>query len=291
MFTGSGVAIVTPFNTDGSVNFESLERLLEFQIKNNTDAIIICGSTGEAATLTDEERFEVIKFTVDTVKKRIPVIAGSGSNSTSQSIKLSVDSQKAGADGLLIVTPYYNKPTQSGLIAHYEEIAKNVDIGIILYNVPSRTGVNMLPETVYNLSKIDNIIGTKEASSDITQIAKIASICPETFNIYSGNDSEILPTLAIGGRGVISVVANILPQETRDVVAKFFEGSIDESRKLQLELLSIVEAMFLEVNPVPVKQALNIMGMNVGSCRKPLVDMSESNLEKLKTIMKDYRLV
>ena len=290
MFIGSGVAIVTPFNSNGSVNFESLEKLLEFQIKNSTDAIIICGSTGEAATLTEDERFEVIKFTVDTVKQRIPVIAGTGSNSTSQSIKLSLDAQKAGADGLLIVTPYYNKPTQQGLIAHYEEIAKAVDIDIILYNVPSRTGVNMLPETVRTLSMIDNITGIKEASSDITQIAKIVAICPESFNVYSGNDSEILPTLAIGGRGVISVVANILPRETEAVIARFFEGHVPESRKAQLELLPIIDAMFIEVNPVPVKQALNIMGMNVGSCRKPLVDMSESNLNKLKEVMADYKL-
>ena len=291
LFTGSGVAIVTPFNENGSINFDSLKNLIEFQIKNNTDAIIICGTTGESSTLSNEEHLEAVRFTVDTVNKRIPVIAGAGSNDTEHGVYLCKEAQKAGADGLLLVTPYYNKTTQKGLIEHYKRMAHSVDIPILLYNVASRTGLNIAPQTVYELSKIENIVGIKEANGNISQVTQIAALCGEDFAIYSGNDNEILPVLALGGKGVISVVANILPQETHDLTQRFFDGDIKGSRELQLKLLPLIDALFLEVNPIPVKAALNLMNMNAGKYRRPLLEMEAHNLEILKKEMKNYGLI
>ena len=289
--TGSGVAVVTPFNEDLSVDFDSLKNLIEFQIKNNTDAIIICGTTGESSTLSNEEHLEVIRFTVDTVNKRIPVVAGAGSNDTQHGIYLCTEAQKAGADGLLVVTPYYNKTTQKGLIEHYKMMASSVDLPIILYNIAGRTGLNITPQTVYELSKIENIVGIKEASGNISQVAQIAALCGEDFGIYSGNDNEILPLLALGGKGVISVIANIMPQETHDLVQKFLDGDVKGSRDLQLKILPLVSALFLEVNPIPVKAGLNLMGMNAGTYRRPLLEMEPHNLEVLKKEMENLGLI
>ena len=244
IFTGSGVAIVTPFNEDETINYPELERLIEFQIENGTDSIVICGTTGEASTLTDEEQIECIKFTVDVVNKRVPVIAGAGSNHTSHAIELAQGCEKVGADAVLIVTPYYNKTTQKGLIKHYKMIAESINIPIILYNVPSRTGLNITPQTCYELSKIKNIVGIKEASGNLSQVAEIAALCGEDFHIYSGNDDQILPVLSLGGLGVISVLANIMPKETHDMVASYLEGDTKKATKLQLEYLNLVNQLF-----------------------------------------------
>ena len=284
LFEGSGVALVTPFK-DGEVNYEKMGDLIEWHIENKTDAIIVCGTTGESATMTDKERKSTIKFVVDKVNKRIPVIAGSGSNNTAYSIELSKYCQEVGADGLLIVTPYYNKATQNGLIKHYTAIADSVDLPIILYNVPGRTGVNITPATVEKLSKIENIVAIKEASGNISQVAEIARLCGEDFAIYSGNDDQIVPILSLGGIGVISVLANVLPKETHDIVEKYLSGDVEESRKLQLRLNELVNSLFIEVNPIPVKAAMNLMGMEVGELRLPLTDISEQNLEVLKNNM------
>lgn len=284
LFEGSGVALVTPFK-DGKVNYEKMGDLIEWHIENKTDAIIVCGTTGESATMTDKERKSTIKFVVDKVNKRIPVIAGSGSNNTAYSIELSKYCQEVGADGLLIVTPYYNKATQNGLIKHYTAIADSVDLPIILYNVPGRTGVNITPATVEKLSKIENIVAIKEASGNISQVAEIARLCGEDFAIYSGNDDQIVPILSLGGIGVISVLANVLPKETHDIVEKYLSGDVEESRKLQLSLNELVNSLFIEVNPIPVKAAMNLMGMEAGELRLPLTDISEQNLEILKTNM------
>ena len=284
LFEGSGVALVTPFK-DGEVNYEKMGDLIEWHIENKTDAIIVCGTTGESATMTDKERKSTIKFVVDKVNKRIPVIAGSGSNNTAYSIELSKYCQEVGADGLLIVTPYYNKATQNGLIKHYTAIADSVDLPIILYNVPGRTGVNITPTTVEKLSKIENIVAIKEASGNISQVAEIARLCGEDFAIYSGNDDQIVPILSLGGIGVISVLANVLPKETHDIVEKYLSGDVEESRKLQLRLNELVNSLFIEVNPIPVKAAMNLMGMEAGELRLPLTDISEQNLEVLKNNM------
>ena len=284
LFEGSGVALVTPFK-DGEVNYEKMGDLIEWHIENKTDAIIVCGTTGESATMTDKERKSTIKFVVDKVNKRIPVIAGSGSNNTAYSIELSKYCQEVGADGLLIVTPYYNKATQNGLIKHYTAIADSVDLPIILYNVPGRTGVNITPATVEKLSKIENIVAIKEASGNISQVAEIARLCGEDFAIYSGNDDQIVPILSLGGIGVISVLANVLPKETHDIVEKYLSGDVEESRKLQLSLNELVNSLFIEVNPIPVKAAMNLMGMEVGELRLPLTDISEQNLEVLRKNM------
>lgn len=284
LFEGSGVALVTPFK-DGKVNYEKMGDLIEWHIENKTDAIIVCGTTGESATMTDKERKSTIKFVVDKVNKRIPVIAGSGSNNTAYSIELSKYCQEVGADGLLIVTPYYNKATQNGLIKHYTAIADSVDLPIILYNVPGRTGVNITPATVEKLSKIENIVAIKEASGNISQVAEIARLCGEDFAIYSGNDDQIVPILSLGGIGVISVLANVLPKETHDIVEKYLSGDVEESRKLQLSLNELVNSLFIEVNPIPVKAAMNLMGMEAGELRLPLTDISEQNLEVLKNNM------
>lgn len=284
LFKGSGVALVTPFK-DGKINYEKMGQLIEWHIENKTDAIIVCGTTGESATMTDEERKSTIKFVVDKVNKRIPVIAGSGSNNTAYSIELSKYCQEVGADGLLIVTPYYNKATQGGLIKHYTTIANSVDLPIILYNVPGRTGVNITPATVERLSKVENIVAIKEASGNISQVAEIARLCGEDFAIYSGNDDQIVPILSLGGIGVISVLANVLPKETHDIVEKYLSGDVEESRKLQLSLNELVNSLFIEVNPIPVKAAMNLMLMEVGELRLPLTNISEQNLEVLRKNM------
>jgi len=284
LFKGSGVALVTPFK-DGKINYEKMGQLIEWHIENKTDAIIVCGTTGESATMTDEERKSTIKFVVDKVNKRIPVIAGSGSNNTAYSIELSKYCQEVGADGLLIVTPYYNKATQGGLIKHYTAIANSVDLPIILYNVPGRTGVNITPTTVEKLSKVENIVAIKEASGNISQVAEIARLCGENFAIYSGNDDQIVPILSLGGIGVISVLANVLPKETHDIVEKYLSGDVEESRKLQLSLNELVNSLFIEVNPIPVKAAMNLMGMEAGELRLPLTNISEQNLEVLRKNM------
>jgi len=289
LFKGSGVAIVTPFKND-EIDYNKLEELIEWHIEEKTDSIIICGTTGESATMTDEERKKAIKFTVDTVNKRIPVIAGTGSNNTKYSVELSQYAENIGADGLLVVTPYYNKATEKGLIEHYEAIANNVNIPIIVYNVPGRTGVNILPKTIYELSKHPNIRGVKEASGNIAQVVEIARLCKDNFYIYSGNDDMIVPLLSVGGVGVISVVANILPRDTHDMVFAYLEGNLEKSRKLQLDMKPLIDALFIEVNPIPVKEAMNLLGMEVGPTRLPLTSMAEDTKETLKNEMKNYGL-
>ena len=285
LFEGSGVAIITPFK-DGKINYDAMGNLIEWHIENKTDAIIVCGTTGESATMSDEERKTTIKFVVDKVNKRIPVIAGSGSNNTAYSVELSKYCQEVGADGLLVVTPYYNKSTQDGLIKHFTTIAESVDIPIILYNVPGRTGVNIKPTTVEKLSKVKNIVAIKEASGDISQVAEISRLCGDDFVIYSGNDDQIVPILSLGGSGVISVLANILPKETHDIVEKYLSGDVEESRKLQLSLNELVNSLFIEVNPIPVKAAMNLMGLEAGELRLPLVEISEASLKVLADNMK-----
>lgn len=286
IFTGAGVAIVTPFKENKEVDYNKLEELLEFNIENGTDSIIICGTTGEASTLTHEEHLECIRFTVEKVNKRIPVIAGTGSNCTDTAIYLSREAEKSGADGLLLVTPYYNKATQKGLISHFTDIAKSVDIPIILYNVPSRTGCNILPETAASLVKdVDNIVGIKEATGNIAQVAKLMHLTQGEIDLYSGNDDQIVPLLSLGGKGVISVLSNIAPRDTHDIVAKYLEGDVEGSRDLQLKYIPLVNALFSEVNPTPVKMAMNLMGLNVGGLRKPLLDMEPENTLKLKKVM------
>ena len=287
IFKGSGVAIVTPFK-DGRVDFAKLEELVDWQIPEGTDAIVVAGTTGEASTMNDNDHLAAIKCVIDKVNKRVPVIAGTGSNDTHHAIELSQEAEKLGADGLLLVTPYYNKATQKGLIIHYTAIAESVDIPIILYNVPGRTGVNILPKTALELSKIKNIVAMKEASGDISQIAKLASIVPEDFAIYSGNDDQIVPILSLGGIGVISVVANICPKDTHDMVMKYLEGDVKASTKLQLDMKSLIDALFIEVNPIPVKTALNVLGFDVGELKLPLCEMEPSNLEVLKKELKNY---
>lgn len=291
IFTGAGVALVTPFHEDGSVNYPALEKLLEYQIANSTDAIVICGTTGESATLTPKEHSDVIKFTVDVVNHRIPVIAGTGSNETAYALELSNDAEKAGADALLIVTPYYNKTSQRGLIKHYTYIADRVSSPIIIYNVPSRTGVNVKPETYAALAEHKNIVAAKEASGDISQIAKIISLCGDKLDIYSGNDDQIVPIMALGGKGVISVLSNICPQIAHDIPAKFLEGNYTESAKLQLDYLELCNSMFMDVNPIPVKVAMRMMGLDVGPLRMPLCDMDASSAEKLGNVLKKYNLI
>lgn len=287
VFTGSGVAIVTPFNKEG-VDFEKLGELLEWHIKEKTDAIIICGTTGEASTMSIDERKETIKYTVDKVNGRIPVIAGTGSNNTKAAVEMSIWAESIGVDALLLITPYYNKTTQRGCIEHFKAIANSVTKPIIIYNVPGRTGLNLLPQTLYELSKIENIVAVKEASSNIDQISEIARLCGDNLDIYSGNDNEIIPIMSLGGKGVISVLANILPRDTHDLCQKFLNGDLKGALDMQLKLLPLMNALFIETNPIPVKTAMNLMGMNVGHLRLPLVDMSEKNLEILKKEMINY---
>lgn len=286
IFTGAGVAIITPMTETGAVNYPKLEEILEYQIANGTDAIIICGTTGESSTLSHEEHLEAIRFTAEKVAGRIPVIAGTGSNCTETAIYLSQEAEKYGVDGVLLVTPYYNKATQKGLIAHFTKIANSIKIPVILYNIQSRTGVNIAPETMAYLAKnVENIVGVKEASGNISQIAKIAELCGESFDIYSGNDDQVVPLLSLGGKGVISLLSNIAPKETHDIVAKFMDGDVKGSRELQLRALPLIEKLFCEVNPIPVKAAMNMLGWEVGPLRMPLSEMEEEHQKELKAAM------
>ncbi|MDR3238502.1 MAG: 4-hydroxy-tetrahydrodipicolinate synthase [Clostridiales bacterium] len=291
IFKGSGVAIVTPFHPNGAVHYDSLSKLIEFQLTNGTDAIIICGTTGEASTLTDDEQIEVIRFTVDAVRKRAPVIAGAGSNYTEHGIALCKRSQAAGADACMLVTPYYNKTTPKGLVEHYQKHAAAVDIPIIIYNVPSRTGLNITPKTAQSLSRIDTIAGIKEASGSIVQVAEIAELCGDRLALYAGNDDYILPVLSLGGKGVISVAANVIPRQVHDLCARFFANDLPGALHLQLGMLELVRGLFCEVNPIPVKAALNMMGYDAGGYRAPLTAMEPENEAKLRQAMCAYGLL
>lgn len=291
IFTGVGTAIVTPMNADGSVNFTKMKELIEFQIANSINALIICGTTGEASTLPDEVQIECVRFAKEVVAGRVPVIAGAGSNDTAHCIELAQACEKAGADAVLLVTPYYNKATQKGLILHYTAIANSISIPIILYNVPGRTGCNIAPKTVVELAKVKNIVAIKEASGDLSQIAEIASLVGPDFDIYSGNDDQTVPILSLGGKGVISVLSNIAPKQTHDMVMSYLNGDTKAATKMQLDAIELISALFCEVNPIPVKTALNLMGYEVGSCKLPLCDMEPKNLETLKTAMKNYGLI
>lgn len=282
-----GTAIATPFDKSG-INFEEFKKLVEFQITQGADAIIVCGTTGESATMSTTEKEDLIKFTVDIVDKRVPVIAGTGGNNTSSVIELSRYAEIVGADGLLLVTPYYNKTTQKGLIEHYSTIAHSVNIPIILYNVPSRTGLNILPETYLELSKIDNIVAVKEASGNISQVAKIAELCKDNLNIYSGNDDQVIPILSLGGLGVISVLSNIYPRFVHNMVINYLNGNHSEALLSQLNSLELINALFSEVNPIPIKEALNILGFNFGKPRLPLVEMSPKEKNKLQQIIEKF---
>ena len=293
IFTGAGVAIVTPMKPNGEVNYEAFAKLIEFQVANKTDAIIVCGTTGEASTLTHEEHLECIRFCVKQVNKRIPVIAGTGSNCTETAIYLSQEAQKAGADGLLVVTPYYNKATQKGLKQHFKMIGEAVDIPIILYNIPGRTGgVNILPETIVSLcEEVPNIVGVKDATDNFIQYAKLMALAKGKVDVYSGNDNQIVPFLSLGANGVISVLSNIAPQQTHDICAKYFAGEVEESARLQLEAIELIAALFSEVNPIPVKKAMNLMGLEAGALRMPLTEMEEANAAKLEKAMRDYGIL
>ncbi len=291
IFTGCGVAIVTPFNEDTSVNYDALAKLLDFHVENGTDAIVICGTTGESATLTQEEHADVIKFTCDYVNHRIPVIAGTGSNETAYAIELSQDAEKAGADAMLVVTPYYNKCSQRGLVKHYQAIADNVTKPIIIYNVPSRTGVNVLPTTYAELCEHKNIVATKEASGNISQIAETIALCGDKLDVYSGNDDQVVPLMSLGGKGSISVLSNICPKIAHDIPALYLEGKYKESAELQLKYLELCNAMFMDVNPIPVKIAMQMMGFPVGPLRMPLCEMTDANTAKLQSVLKKYNLI
>ena len=291
IFKGSGVALITPFNEDMSINYAKLEELIEWHIANNTDALIVAGTTGEASTLPDEEHIELVRRSVEIAKGRIPVIAGSGSNDTVHGIKLSLECERAGADGLLIVTPYYNKTNRQGLINYYLSIADKVNIPIILYNVPGRTGMSIPADVVKELSNHKNIVGLKEASGDISYLAEVARVCGSDFAIYSGNDDIIVPVLSLGGVGVISVLANVMPNETHDIVMSYLEGDVVKSRELQLSLNSLVNSLFLDTNPIPVKTAMNLMNMEVGGLRSPLWEMTPEYVEVLKEEMAKLKLI
>lgn len=287
IFTGAGVALVTPMNEDGSVNYDKMEEIIEFQIKNGTDALVVCGTTGESSTLTEEEHISCIRFACDVTKKRIPVIAGTGSNCTDSAVYLSKEAEKCGADGLLLVTPYYNKATQNGLKAHYKKIAEAVKAPILLYNVPSRTSTLIQPQTVVELCReVPNIVGVKDATGDLSLVAQIMSLSDGKLDLYSGNDDQVVPVLSLGGKGVISVLSNILPKETHDMADAYLNGDIEKSRQLQLRYFALIKALFSEVNPIPVKKAMNLMGMEVGSLRLPLTEMEEGNAAALREEMK-----
>ena len=292
IFKGAGVAIVTPFTQDDKVNFEELGKMIDFQIAGGTDAIIICGTTGEYSTLTHEEHDECIKFAVEHTAGRVPVIAGTGSNSTAEAIRLSTHAQNNGADALLLVTPYYNKATQKGLIQHYTAIANSVDLPIILYNVPSRTGVNILPQTAVTLAKnVKNIVAVKEASGNISQVAELAALADGCIDIYSGNDDQVVPLLSLGGVGVISVLSNVMPKLTHDMVMSYLNGDVKLSRQLQLSVMNLNKALFCEVNPIPVKEALNMMGWNAGAVRSPLCEMEPQHKELLRKELAAMKLI
>ena len=291
IFKGAGVAIVTPMKENGDVNFEKLGEILEEQIAAGTDAVIICGTTGESSTLSHEEHMEAIRYTIDKVNKRIPVVAGTGSNCTETAIMMSQEAERMGADGLLLVSPYYNKATQKGLIAHYTAIANSVKLPIILYNIAGRTGINIEPTTLlYLAEKVENIVAVKEASGNISQIADIAAMCKGKLDIYSGNDDQITPIMALGGIGVISVLSNIAPKYTHDLAMSYLEGDVQKSCEMQLKALPLVRALFCEVNPIPVKAAMNLMGKEVGPLRMPLTEMEEAHKEILKKAMIDFGL-
>ena len=286
-FTGSGVALVTPFNENG-VDFNVLEELIEFHVKEGTDAIIICGTTGESSTMSTEEHKETIRFTVEKTNKRIPVIAGTGSNNTAHAIEMSKYAESVGADGVLIVTPYYNKTTQKGLVEHYKSIANSISIPVIAYNVPSRTGLNITATTAKELSKVENIVAIKEASGNFSQIAEIAATCGDDLYLYSGNDDQVVPMLSLGAKGVISVSANIIPNDTHTMEMSYINGDIKTAKELQLKAIELINALFIEVNPIPVKAAMELKGYNVGKCRLPLTTMNENNLEVLKKAIENY---
>lgn len=292
IFKGAGVAIVTPMKDNFEINYDKLDELLEEQIANGTDAIIICGTTGESATMTEAEHSEAIRFTVERVNHRIPVIAGTGSNCTRTAIELSKEAEKDGADGLLLVTPYYNKATQNGLIAHYSAICSEVEIPAILYNVPSRTGCSLQPQTIAHLVKnVDNIVGVKEASGNISTVAKIMHLCDGEIDLYSGNDDQVVPLLSLGGIGVISVLSNVAPAYVHDMVYKYLSGDTEGSRKMQLDALPLCDALFCEVNPIPVKAALNMMGKEAGPLRAPLTEIEDGHREVLRKAMADFGLL
>ena len=292
IFKGAGVAIVTPMKPDGGVNYEAFAKLIEFQIANKTDAIIVCGTTGEASTLTHEEHLDCIRFCVKQVDKRIPVIAGTGSNCTQTAVYLSQEAEKAGVDGLLLVTPYYNKATQNGLYEHFKMIAESVKIPIILYNVPGRTGCNIQPATIVRLCKeIENIVGVKEASGDISQVAKLMALADGCVDLYSGNDNQIVPLLSLGGKGVISVLSNVAPEQTHNICQLYFDGKTDESCNEQLRAIELVDALFCEVNPIPIKKAVNLMGLEGGVLRRPLSELERTNVVRLVKAMKNYGIL
>lgn len=291
IFTGAGVAIVTPMNADGSINFDALGENIEYQIANGTDAIIICGTTGESATMTDEEHVECIRYCIEKVNKRVPVIAGTGSNDTKYAIDLSKEAEKLGADALLVVTPYYNKTSQRGLIAHFTAIADSVNIPIILYNVPSRTGVNISVDTYVTLSKHRNIAGIKEASGNLSTVAKIIAACGDDIDVYSGNDDQIVPIMALGGKGVISVLSNVLPKETHEIAQYCLDNNVAKAAELQLKYLDLINNLFMDVNPIPVKEAMNILGMKAGECRLPLLKMEQSKIDTLTASLKNAGLI
>lgn len=291
IFTGAAVAIITPMHEDGSVNYEEFARFVDWQIENGTDAIVICGTTGESSTLDVDEHMAAIKWCIEYVNGRIPVIAGTGSNSTASAIEMSVEACEYGADALLLVTPYYNKTSQAGLIAHYTAIHDATDKPIILYNVPSRTGLNIKPETALELSKLPRINGIKEASGDLEQIAKVKELCGDELNIWSGNDDQIVDILDRGGLGVISVLSNVCPQETHDIVAKYLDGDKEASKALMDKYMKLAKTLFCDVNPIPVKEAVNLMGYEAGHCRMPLVDLSDENKKLMKETLEEYGLI
>ena len=292
IFTGAGVALVTPFKEDLSVDYDQLEKFIDFQIDNGTDSIVICGTSGEASTMSHDEQIEVVSACVSHVNGRIPVIAGAGANCTDEALNLAKRSEKAGADGLLVVTPYYNKATQKGLIEHYTAVAKSIDLPIIMYNVPGRTGCNIQPETAVKLAKeVDNIVAIKAATGNLAQETKTMALAEGCLDMYSGEDGLIVPLMSIGAKGVISVLSNVAPKQTHDICAKFFAGDVAGSAKMQFEVLELVDALFCEVNPIPVKHALNLMGMEVGPLRMPLCPMEDANLERLKKAMKNYGIL
>ncbi len=293
IFTGAGVAIVTPFKDNGEVNYEKFAEMIEYQIANGTDAIIVCGTTGEASTLSHEEHLDVIRYCVNCVKGRVPVIGGTGSNCTQTAVYLSQEAEKAGVDGILVVTPYYNKATQKGLFEHFKIVADSVKVPVLLYNIPGRTGgVNILPETVVRLcNEVENIVGVKDATGNMSQIAKLMALANGSVDLYSGNDDQILPVLSYGGKGVISVLSNVAPKNTHDICQHFFDGDVVESTRMQLEAIPLIKALFSEVNPIPVKKALNLMGMQAGIMRRPLTEMEPENAEILEKEMKNYGLL
>lgn len=291
VFTGTATAIITPMRADGSVNYEVLGQLIDFQITNGIDAIVTCGTTGESATLSTEEHCEVMQFTIDRVAKRVPVIAGTGSNDTAYSLELSKEAMSAGADALLLVSPYYNKTSQAGLVKHFSYVADRVDLPCILYNVPSRTGCNIKSETYLELSKHPNIVATKEANGDISSIASTIALCGDDLAVYSGNDDQVLPIMALGGKGVVSVFSNILPDTMHQITSLWEAGRHEESRKLFLEWVDLMNGFFVDVNPIPVKEAANWIGFDCGECRLPLTNMNEACREKLRALMKKHGLI